>query len=517
MLTVQLVMLLTLQLSLPESVFSMDDCIPWSSSGDTAGIPSMVRHPASSDGYDTDILVFAGTVGSGQDLDVDQNTGYLYAIVDTDNAAQDSAVVLRSTDNGLSWQFWLASYDPSGEINDPRIRVVKDVSGDSWVCMFFLSGGILRMRCVSTDLSEGIWTTVSSQQVTHYDVDGVTGNNTWVYAVYTEASTGNDIKFARCTVDDPSWTGETTLFTDPEMEPSPAIAAGSPGKVSVVFFDNSLGRINQLRMRTSSDYGENWEPVVQVGNNSEGYLLAWLSMAYSRTSPETGWIFYTAANAPCGDDILSYFSIDGGSYWFQGNEFGGSGYQFRPDVRTDKTTGNAALTYCKDPLDITCLCWTSPDQPAGFSEPVAVNLHSSTHLWHSSAGWNGTGDPSVIYVSPTTGWKAFFHNEQYTSISDGTAPAPGAGLSLYSSPNPSSGEVNVSFDAGSGSTVRITIHDLTGRLIRTLIDGEQYDGGLNTIAWDRCDAAGETVLSGVYLIRLYSGGTWLTGKVLLTR
>lgn len=58
--------------------------------------------------------------------------------------------------------------------------------------------------------------------------------------------------------------------------------------------------------------------------------------------------------------------------------------------------------------------------------------------------------------------------------------------------------------APSGSAVRLSVYDLTGREIRVLRD-QQQSAGEYQAAWDGCDAAGVAVRSGVYFYTLTQG------------
>jgi hypothetical protein len=94
-----------------------------------------------------------------------------------------------------------------------------------------------------------------------------------------------------------------------------------------------------------------------------------------------------------------------------------------------------------------------------------------------------------------------------------TVPAPAA---LPPHPNPFSRRVTIPFVAVGGEVSRVTIYDITGRLIREL--SRETDGGSAHVAiWDGRDALGNRVPSGVYLVRLPDGGTALTRKLTMSR
>lgn len=72
-------------------------------------------------------------------------------------------------------------------------------------------------------------------------------------------------------------------------------------------------------------------------------------------------------------------------------------------------------------------------------------------------------------------------------------------------PNPSSGDVSIAYYLPSTAKVQVAIHDLSGRRIRLLADGER-PGGLHAISWDGTDDRGQRAGSGVYFTRLIVDG-----------
>jgi len=86
-------------------------------------------------------------------------------------------------------------------------------------------------------------------------------------------------------------------------------------------------------------------------------------------------------------------------------------------------------------------------------------------------------------------------------------------------PNPARGQASVRFAVPAGVTreFSLRVHDVTGRLVRT-IDAGQAAGGVHARAWDGRDDAGRPVAAGVYLIRLaVDGADASTRKAVLLR
>ena len=67
--------------------------------------------------------------------------------------------------------------------------------------------------------------------------------------------------------------------------------------------------------------------------------------------------------------------------------------------------------------------------------------------------------------------------------------------------------------AGTIIPVEITIYDVAGREVRTLV-GEKLQAGDGVAVWDGLDGRGEKVASGVYFARLNIDGLTASGKLM---
>ncbi len=83
-------------------------------------------------------------------------------------------------------------------------------------------------------------------------------------------------------------------------------------------------------------------------------------------------------------------------------------------------------------------------------------------------------------------------------------------------PNPFNPSTTIAFEIpgerGEEQPVNLTIYDIRGRLIRTLIDSE-LEPGAHKVHWDGRDDRGGSVSSGVYLYQLKAGSEMFTRKM----
>lgn len=84
-------------------------------------------------------------------------------------------------------------------------------------------------------------------------------------------------------------------------------------------------------------------------------------------------------------------------------------------------------------------------------------------------------------------------------------------------PLPSSGRVEFNWTLAAKSRVWLAIHDVRGRLIRTLVPPRQDDAGRFRASWDGLDQDGRAARSGVYFGRLLVEGRTFEHRVLLIK
>jgi DNA-binding beta-propeller fold protein YncE len=82
-------------------------------------------------------------------------------------------------------------------------------------------------------------------------------------------------------------------------------------------------------------------------------------------------------------------------------------------------------------------------------------------------------------------------------------------------PNPFNPSTRFSY-VHAGGALDVSIYDVSGRLVRTLVSGA-HPAGSGTLAWEGKDDAGRSVPSGLYLVKLTSSGQNRSVKAVLVR
>jgi flagellar hook assembly protein FlgD len=96
------------------------------------------------------------------------------------------------------------------------------------------------------------------------------------------------------------------------------------------------------------------------------------------------------------------------------------------------------------------------------------------------------------------------------------ASMPGSYYLLQNYPNPFNPITTLHYDLPENSFVNITIYDMLGRKIKTLIN-ETQDASYRSIIWDATDNNGELVSAGIYLYQIQAGEYMQTKKMVLLK
>jgi hypothetical protein len=102
-------------------------------------------------------------------------------------------------------------------------------------------------------------------------------------------------------------------------------------------------------------------------------------------------------------------------------------------------------------------------------------------------------------------------------VEDGPAITVPVSYQLFqNSPNPFNPSTSIRFDVSHRSRVTLSIYNLRGQMVNTLVDDE-LPAGSHSIHWDGTNNPGERVPSGTYFYRLRAGNSIETKKMLLLR
>lgn len=90
-------------------------------------------------------------------------------------------------------------------------------------------------------------------------------------------------------------------------------------------------------------------------------------------------------------------------------------------------------------------------------------------------------------------------------------------LNLTCYPNPFKGNTKIKFNQIDDGPITMSIYNIKGQLIRTLMEGELLPVGEHEVSWDGKTASGQQAVAGIYLCKLRSKEHSATRKVILVR
>ena len=158
-----------------------------------------------------------------------------------------------------------------------------------------------------------------------------------------------------------------------------------------------------------------------------------------------------------------------------------------------------------------CSLFSTPPIQAGPKEGLAwlrVSLTDTTVP--TDYPWNGSvSAPLGIFRSgETEDYLARIDPSQVGVIEDGQD----GGIRLSATPNPSTSSTSLQFAITREGAVRLSVYDVAGHKVRTLVD-EVRSAGAHSMAWDFRNENGKIVAPGMYLARLEAENQVRTSRI----
>ncbi len=215
-----------------------------------------------------------------------------------------------------------------------------------------------------------------------------------------------------------------------------------------------------------------------------------------------------------------------GSVTFQYREVSDTGHCTVGIENSDASDGLTVLynnnTYLHDGLAVQIfppgfLPWVQVSPLAGIVQPGhstpislvfdAADLALGTHLALLNIASNDPNQPVMLVPLILT-------VEAASAAPDSDLPR--AVQLAGAVPNPFNPQTVIHYALPDRSPVSLRVHDVKGRLVRTLVE-QTLSAGAHTARWDGRDARGRTVASGTYFVRLVAGGQTRVKAMALVR
>jgi hypothetical protein len=288
-----------------------------------------------------------------------------------------------------------------------------------------------------------------------------------------------------------------------------------------------------------------------VGNaaSSTDFVVSVLSIPTTLTfaPPHDAWVRSTTPSANFGS--RSELSIRGGSTTIRSflkfNVSGVSAPVQRATLRlrvTDAGSNGGSLFSISNNLAGSATPWTESvlrwnNAPAISGSALAVAGAVSVGAWIEwdvTSAVTGNGTFSFALTSSSSNAVEYSSSEganppQLVVVFEGSAQTPSADASANGTgatrgelilranhPNPFDATTTIGYSLPQAMPVRLVVYDVTGRAVRSLVDGEQ-PAGEQRATWDGRNDRGVRVLPGLYVYRLEANGAVLSRKLNLVK
>jgi hypothetical protein len=109
-------------------------------------------------------------------------------------------------------------------------------------------------------------------------------------------------------------------------------------------------------------------------------------------------------------------------------------------------------------------------------------------------------DRLVVSACDAELYEMFLYASEPVNV-DPSTPASMARL-MPAYPNPFNPKTTLSYSLPADCSVELSIHDVAGRKLRSLLDGQMREQGDHRVSWDGRNFQGELMASGAYIARL---------------
>jgi M6 family metalloprotease-like protein len=160
-----------------------------------------------------------------------------------------------------------------------------------------------------------------------------------------------------------------------------------------------------------------------------------------------------------------------------------------------------------------------------FLRDGALNEHPATTVeWIGKAKLAGDldlhgmvpGTYDVVVRNPDGQQAVIVGGFTVTAATPADVPGAFANVLYQNHPNPFNPTTTIGYSIAKRGHVRLAVYDVTGRLVRTLVDAEQSPAaGGYSVVWDATNDAGDRVASGVYFYKLTTAGDYQAVKKLV--
>jgi hypothetical protein len=267
-------------------------------------------------------------------------------------------------------------------------------------------------------------------------------------------------------------------------------------RIYLVYTDETVNENNDtdIMVRTSTDDGQTWSDPVRVNddpsNPIRSQFLPYIALDPTTGTVAAGWYDCRNDNGVPGSGGTNNIPNDDAEYFASYSTDGGA--TWAPNARLSGGFSNAAMAAGN--VDYGDFIGTTAY--GGVFRPTWADNSNST-----GDNPDGTLHRFDIYTA------AFPIGNNSADVASGTGKVQWPSRLVLSSPspNPVFGSVSLAYGLPEEGRVRLTVHDVSGRQVATLFDGER-PAGWHSVTWDGHRDSGGRMAAGVYFVRITGEG-----------
>ncbi len=421
----------------------------------------------------------------------------------TGNTSQPNGMLMfRSTDGGHTWEDRGFAINGVPGVFEDKELIACDRTGspyDGRIYMVWDRFYETNIYCVSTGDEGDTWTSerrVSDQSSNQFPTPAVGPDGT-LYVAWTYF--GGYLRIDRST--DGGWTFGSDRNITSVYDPQPLLngdisapahpamdidITGGPhnGRIYVAYINREGSPDYDIYIRHSDDHGQNWSTSRRINDdsfaNGRDQFHPWLTVDNTGV---VSVVWLDRRHDPANWEWHCYVSqsLDGGMTWSPNQQ-----------VSTEPSSPSQARAFPPSARDATVSVpgMDEADTRAGLiGEYIGI------------ACWDGYMTP--VWTDTRNGHQDTYGGAREPTTIEASDHSIGPFLSV--SPNPTGGPVTLDYVISEDGWVSLAVFDVSGRLVRTLVDRKLRDGRY-AFAWNGTDQAGEPVAPGTYFARLRAPG-----------
>jgi hypothetical protein len=297
---------------------------------------------------------------------------------------------------------------------------------------------------------------------------------------------------------------EGTLI-DPVYGPA-SVSRTVLGADSTRFTYTGLSPGNATGLKDDYPVGEYGQRPGSHGNGDFGWFSGY-SLSFRNEGPDQVAVALFVTSGFTGPSGAPTNTLANDTFWKSDEVVIPAGEAAMARLYFDDVTG---YSLSDNPFPHTAGGMSAPDGTSGAAINVFDRLQISAIGWEVRSGDGATASASLVITPGETAIEPLTADE-IGNVSPGRI----AGL-MNVAPNPSGSGTRIEYAVPRTGHVTLSVYDVRGRLVRTLRDGPEPEG-TRFVSWNGQDNNGKAVASGIYFVRMTSGGRAAVRKAIVLR